>query len=491
MTDDSELLVHQKPSWRWISALCAIVVVGAMIRFYGMTTQSLWFDELWSVHFSRPELPLAGIIAKYAGDFHPLLYPLLLHWWMNLFGCTDIAARSLSIIAGIAGIPAMAWLGYRIDGPRLSLAAAAIVAVNPFHLAYSQEVRSYSLVFVFAALSFAALSALIDRPSAKWAFVYVVTTALAFHTHYFALLMACGQLAAAISVEFVTTRRKKAIVWLLVSGGGMAAVLLPWLGPVLRAAGVTRYWPAKPRPAFVFEYLHDYFGHGIALTGFVIILLVALPFLLRNNDREATGTRQRRFAAVMALTCALLLLVTYLRSVFIVPMLIARFTMVLLPAVFVLVCISMIRLPRRFAALALVMVIGGSAFQVWHTGFPDKPLKEQWREAIYAALDDRENQHQHNVFVSPFAPGFQFYASMRSDEIVIEYATVEILENVCQTHQHDNGGIWLLVARGRQPKPEAMEFLKRNYRIKARHRFHTTSARYWVPKAPVPSPPGN
>ncbi len=467
--------------------MCGVFVVGALIRIYGMTTQSLWFDELFSVHFSRPGLPLADLIARYEIDFHPLLYPTMLRLWFELFGWTDIAARSLSVCAGIAGIPAMAWLGYRIGGSRLGLAAAAIVAFNPFHLVYSQEVRPYALVFVFAALSFAALSALIERPSAKWASVYVLATALAFHTHYYALLMTCGQLAAAIFVEYLTTRRKLAFTWLVISGGVMALVLLPWLGPVRRAAGVTEYWPAKPRPGFVFEYLHDYFGNGIVLTSFVLILLVALPFVLRlhrseSGKPESGQRRQPQIAAVLALACALVFLVTYIRSVFIVPMLMARFTMVLLPAILVLVCLSAIRLPKRFAAFALVILISGSALQIWSSGFPKKPLKEQWREAIYEALDDEENQHPNNVLLSPIPQGFQFYAAMRSDELVVNFATLEELRKARTAHE-DGGGIWLLIARNRQPEPEAIEFLKREYRNTRNYRFFKTSAQYWLPKA--------
>ena len=93
-----------------VVALAAIIAVGAALRFLRLTFQSLWFDELFSVVFSRSSLTVAEIIERYAVDVHPLGYPLLLHGWLRIFGDGDLAARSLSVVCGVAGIVVLWWV---------------------------------------------------------------------------------------------------------------------------------------------------------------------------------------------------------------------------------------------------------------------------------------------------------------------------------------------------------------------------------------------
>ena len=63
--------------------------------------------------------------------------------------------RSLSALAGVAAIP-IAYLG-AVSLPlprRAGLIAAAIVAVNPVLIWFSQDARAYALVFALTGLSF-------------------------------------------------------------------------------------------------------------------------------------------------------------------------------------------------------------------------------------------------------------------------------------------------------------------------------------------------
>ncbi len=61
--------------------------------------QSLWLDEATSALVTR--MSLADFFGKFMpGDFHPPLYYLALRAWGTLFGTSEIALRSLSILFG-------------------------------------------------------------------------------------------------------------------------------------------------------------------------------------------------------------------------------------------------------------------------------------------------------------------------------------------------------------------------------------------------------
>ena len=64
-----------------------------------------------------------------------------------------LGLRSLSALAGVATIPVAFLLGRELRGRRAGLIAAALVAVNPMLIWYSQEARAYALLVLFCALS--------------------------------------------------------------------------------------------------------------------------------------------------------------------------------------------------------------------------------------------------------------------------------------------------------------------------------------------------
>ncbi len=81
-------------------SLLVILLAGAY-RLFTLDAESLWLDELYSVTNSDPDIPTSEVWEKLKPDVHPPLYPFFLHYWMKLFGTSEIAARAPSLIAGI------------------------------------------------------------------------------------------------------------------------------------------------------------------------------------------------------------------------------------------------------------------------------------------------------------------------------------------------------------------------------------------------------
>ena len=112
----------------------------------------------------------------------------MLAWgWAKAFGTGEVGLRSLSALFGAATVPVAYLIGRELASRRAGLIAAALVAVNPMLIWYSQEARSYALLVFFGALSllfFArALRTRRGRDLALWA----LASALALCSHYFAV----------------------------------------------------------------------------------------------------------------------------------------------------------------------------------------------------------------------------------------------------------------------------------------------------------------
>lgn len=129
------------------------------------------------------------IIARTARDVHPPLHYLVLHYWMKLFGTSEAAARSLSVILVLATIVIIYLLVKRLFDTKAANLAAIFMAIGPFLVRYSQEARMYALAaFLLAAATLALVLVQESKRTRFWA-LYVVLMAAGFYTHYYTVFI--------------------------------------------------------------------------------------------------------------------------------------------------------------------------------------------------------------------------------------------------------------------------------------------------------------
>ncbi len=123
-----------------------------------------------------------------------VIYYFLLHSWLN-FGENEFAIRSLSVIFGVASIPAIYFLGSKLVGKKAGLVSAVLLALHSFHVQYSQEARSYSLLILFVILSNYFFVRAVESPrETKFWIFYVISSVLAVYAHTFAVFVLFTQL---------------------------------------------------------------------------------------------------------------------------------------------------------------------------------------------------------------------------------------------------------------------------------------------------------
>jgi len=173
----------------WTAAAIAVLLLAAGLRFYRLDSQSLWADEGNSAALSARSL--AVIARDAAADIHPPLYYWLLHAWTGLFGRSEIALRSLSVVLSIGLVALIFGLGRQLSGIFVGLAAAIVAALSPFQIYYAQEARMYTLAAFLAAGTMYALVAFtrtsIPPLSLKFlppCFLYILGATAGLYTHY-------------------------------------------------------------------------------------------------------------------------------------------------------------------------------------------------------------------------------------------------------------------------------------------------------------------
>jgi mannosyltransferase len=204
-------------------ALAALIALAALLRFWEIGSQSFWYDESYTV----------DLVGRGFGDMlaavpetesTPPLYYVLAWLWAKLFGTSEAGLRSLSAVIGTATVP-VAWAAARelFESHRAALIAAALVAVNPYFVWYSQEARSYSLLVFAAALSLLFLARALRDPSRRALALWAASAVLALLSHYFAGFLIVAEAAWLLYAH----RRRDALVAAgLVGIAGLALIPL-------------------------------------------------------------------------------------------------------------------------------------------------------------------------------------------------------------------------------------------------------------------------
>ncbi len=183
-------------------ALGAVLAVALALRFFRLSHQSLWVDEILSY---KAFTSAAGVPywKKLLYDVHGPLYSLFMHFW-SAVSKSDFWLRAPSAVAGALAVCALFRWFVEIGRRELALPAALFMALSPFHLYYSQEVRFYAFLSLFAVLTLIAYERFRAAPSARSGAMLGAVFALACLSHFSALF-----LGAAFLVHLVCTGRLK------------------------------------------------------------------------------------------------------------------------------------------------------------------------------------------------------------------------------------------------------------------------------------------
>jgi mannosyltransferase len=175
-----------------VGVVSGVVALAAVLRWYMIGRSSIWIDEGASITLAR--MPWDRFLrALWQYEANMTSYYLILRAWMHL-GDSETVVRSLSALLGTASVLAIFFLGRRLLGERTGLLAAALLAVNMFHVWFSQEARSYSLVVLLVIGSLFFFIEAVENPRKRWMWRgYVAVSVFAAYSHLYVLLVLAAQ----------------------------------------------------------------------------------------------------------------------------------------------------------------------------------------------------------------------------------------------------------------------------------------------------------
>jgi 4-amino-4-deoxy-L-arabinose transferase-like glycosyltransferase len=390
-------------------AVLLLVLVATSLRFYQLGTESLWFDEIWTINSSSQP---AGAILRAANAL-----PILTTRLFRQLSRSEYVMRFAPALSGVLTVPAVYQLGRTLCGRREGLVAAFLFAVAPHAIYHSQEVRYYAWQMLFSTLSLYYLLQGLQRGRiADWV-GFGLSTLLNINSHPtgFLVLGAEGMYVAYVLTadlqppelhEHEWWGRLKA--WLRRAVPPMIAGSVPvlaYIPLVQRLAWLkTSHWfgafgaggahgiagPTAAQPLYdymelthlsdpVIYWTHGLFGLFTASSRYLVLFYVLLSLMLLGL------VSSRRRTALLVLLCILLpvpiVLATRAR---IFP----RYLSFFLPLIVIVIGRGATHLADAFkerakmgrVLLALVVLLAAAPSLVELSRYYSQPDKEQWRE---------------------------------------------------------------------------------------------------------------
>jgi mannosyltransferase len=433
-----------------IALLFFLVLLAFSLYTFRLDYQSLWYDEGFSVYLARQSL--SEITTRTAHDIHPPFYYYLLHFWILIFGDREFSLRFLSAVFGVLTVPLLWATGRRMLGEGAGLLSAALVAVSPLFLWYSQEARMYTLVTFLCLLSTYLLLRVTGgegRRALLWT-GYVVANVVAVYTHFYAFFVLAFQVLFFLCWWALGSRGRLREGWPilvggLVSQGAVVAAYLPWSGFVLQRYGAdVSYWEGTLRVGEVLRKTLIAFstGHSVLeilaqpiAVGYLLFLLAAIALLVLRALRRPTSAQghgadpvslmeSRPWLTILGLVlyvglpCLLLLVISYQRAKFH-----PRYLMLSAPAFFLLIGGGLAALfdwggrvasRGRIAALVagyvfLCYLAATSGYAVYNAYFDINFLKDDFRSAA-AFIEEHKGENEVVILTSGhYFPVFTYY----------------------------------------------------------------------------------
>lgn len=382
---------------RFYLFVAVISLAGFLLRCVNTDYASFNADELYSMLSVHPGNSWYEILYMQR-TYQPPAYFMLLWGWTELFGYTEFSARFLSVLGGTFAIVLSALFGKKIQGNRLGLFLAFLVAFNPMQIAYSIEARFYIFTYCVAVMAlWLHWHLLWNRSSTYFIFIILagINAALCYF-HQFGIFFVFG-----LFLHDLWVARKEGDKNYLVKKLGVyvlaALCYAPWFfWGILQGLATTNFWLKEIN-------IWQYFTFSLSYSTAINLLLCGFIgyYLLRMSDKNV------RFGSLFLVIVFTVVAIPLLYSFIRIPILVDRYSMVMTPAIYVMLGLALIDVYDRIklfqlrlvGSIALLFAFSYAGFNLSVVDRENRLHKQPWRE-MGAWLKKQPDLKEANVYAN-------------------------------------------------------------------------------------------
>lgn len=355
-----------------------IFVAYLCLSTYKIGNNSLWYDECFSIDWANDSI--TDIINFSLKDINPPLYLIILHYWMGLFGESEMALRTLSAVGASAGCGFLFLYALRFFNWQTAIFSTLLFFTSNEIFFYSQEGRTYGLVLLFAVLSNYAFMSLVKNPNWKNAVLLGLFNIIIFYLHTLASFIFIGQV---ILIPFLTFKKSlfqkqnnevksfigfslKHIIYYLISWLTFGILFWPWKDRLMEllTKKQTVVWSSTPTLVDLKNCLFDFHNSETLFYVYLISLIVILIIIaFIKKFREEFDFKLLLIPIILG---PFLLFLNYFLAVNITPIFVKRYVLFTTLGFILLYgySFSMLKLDFRIKIVLFSILFSYSAFKM-------------------------------------------------------------------------------------------------------------------------------
>ena len=273
-----------------ILALLIIFVLGLFFRIIPYdNVQGLWNDEYVSWFISQKPLVFPFVHAIFEQCHMPLYY-MYLKFVTYIFGNSDVILRLSSLITGIFGIVVMYFVG-KTKNTLVAVLCSLFTAISGILIYFSYEVRPYSLIFLFSALSLLFTIKLLENSNKRNLIFYILANCAILFTHTIGFVyVLCNFWFVA---DFLKNKKPEFTKKISLSIGIVFLLLTPLILNIFTTSSYSQWWSRFSVSKLLFLFT-DLFSN-------YLVNIVNAP----NNFMLLLNIKYIIFGVIPALICVL------------------------------------------------------------------------------------------------------------------------------------------------------------------------------------------
>jgi mannosyltransferase len=417
--------LHINQDFMFVALVC-IIILASVLRFYELGVESYWIDEVVTVLTAQERLHQLATPTSFD---KPISYYVPFHFWVKIFGTSEVATRSFSALIGIASVALIYEVGCKLFRKEIGILSSFLMSISEYQIYYSQETRYYNLFVFMTLLSFRFYIQALKTKKVIHFFLYILISILLIYSHAFGVFILMAQ---NFFLFFKWNEyRKIAGTWLICQAFIIFSIVPIFLPNLLHGVPIAGKqtpigWIQDPsileplRSVYRFilprrfertwrSVLSSYvigvivFALGIGIN---IILKGKRKWFVSLRSIVANHRNDSAWGAILLLTCWLLcpiILPFFLSKVF-GPMYLDRYVISAAPALYLLLAVvitSLRKIVPLLISIGVILIFITPGLHYYYV----MDVKEQWREV--ASYIEANNKEGDIVVFAPSEDGMQ------------------------------------------------------------------------------------
>ena len=393
------------------------ILIGFFLRFYQLNFENYWLDEMISFWVADPNISLKDTFSRHAHIAQaPPLFNLFLKKYLDLFSYDPEIGRHVPFFFGVLSIPFLGILSYQVTKNNSFLLTILLVSTNIYLIKYSQETRTYTLVFLLSTINLIFYYKIILPNLTNFKKIYIfslfiIFSVLSLMAHPFVFIIFFSQIAHSAYSFFVF--REKNFLFLLSIPFILIIYLIINYNYLISQLSYNEYFLEHENWKFYYNYYFSRF-FGSKIMG--LIYLSTLIFLIIRFRKMILFRSNNYLPLVFILFFSYLIPLFY--ALLKTPILTDRYIIFVLIPILILISALIFEIGNKKLKIFLFISI---LIPTIVNNYIEIHFRKNTKPEFTKLLDKLEKHETKNL---------TFYAPKVIDEIIVNYiSSVDVFKN--------------------------------------------------------------